>query len=79
MIEESEVLDLTNATETHAQLTAALPGVRVGLLRLPDLATDTHLLAWARRLAPLMLDQHPDLARQHVARWLGGKAEYLKA
>jgi ATP-dependent DNA helicase RecG len=32
LIEESEVLDLRNATETHAQLSAALPGVLVGLL-----------------------------------------------
>jgi ATP-dependent DNA helicase RecG len=37
LIEESEALDLRNATETHAQLSAALPGVNVGLLhgRLP--------------------------------------------
>ena len=32
LIEESEMLDLTNATETHESLTAALPGVLVGLL-----------------------------------------------
>jgi ATP-dependent DNA helicase RecG len=49
------------------------------LLRFADLATDTALLAWARQLAPVMLDQHPALAEQHVQRWLGGKAEYLKA
>jgi len=30
-------------------------------------------------VAPAMLDQQPELARQHVTRWLGGKAEYLKA
>ena len=37
LIEESETLDLQNATETHGQLTAALPGCNVGLLhgRLP--------------------------------------------
>jgi ATP-dependent DNA helicase RecG len=49
------------------------------LLRFADLSTDSALLDWARRLAPLMLNQHPDLADKHVARWLGGKAEYLKA
>ena len=49
------------------------------LLRFADLATDTHLLEWARRLAPVMLDRYPELADQHVARWLGGKSEYLKA
>jgi ATP-dependent DNA helicase RecG len=39
LIEESEALDLRNATATHAQLSAALPGVLVGLLhsRMPAL------------------------------------------
>jgi ATP-dependent DNA helicase RecG len=32
LIEESEAVDLRNATETHAQLAAALPGHKVGLL-----------------------------------------------
>ena len=32
LIEESEHIDLQNATETHAQLSAALPGQLVGLL-----------------------------------------------
>ena len=49
------------------------------LLRFADLATDTHLLEWARELAPVMLDRYPRHAERHVARWLGGKAEYLKA
>ena len=49
------------------------------LLRFADLATDTHLLDWARELAPKMLDRHPELAARHVGRWLGGKAEFLKA
>jgi ATP-dependent DNA helicase RecG len=49
------------------------------LLRFADLATDTVLLAWARETAPRMLDGHPQLAARHVERWLGGKADYLKA
>jgi len=49
------------------------------LLRFADLATDTHLLAWAREAAPSMLERHPAQAEQHIARWLGSKAEYLKA
>jgi len=49
------------------------------MLRFADLATDTALLEWARKIAPLMLDQHPELAQQHVMRWLGGKTDYLKA
>ena len=32
LVEESAALDLRNATETHAELTAALPGCMVGLL-----------------------------------------------
>jgi ATP-dependent DNA helicase RecG len=49
------------------------------LLRFADLATDIELLAWARDCAPRMLDQHRQLANLHIARWLGGKSEYLKA
>jgi ATP-dependent DNA helicase RecG len=49
------------------------------LLRFADLAMDSELLAWARTLAPVMLDQHADLAHRHILRWLGGKAEFLKA
>jgi ATP-dependent DNA helicase RecG len=49
------------------------------LLRFADVLDDAGLLAWARALAPVMLDQHPALAAKHVQRWLGGKAEFLKA
>jgi ATP-dependent DNA helicase RecG len=49
------------------------------MLRFADLETDAELLAWARGVAPVMLDQYPDLAERHVLRWLGGKAEFLKA
>ena len=49
------------------------------MLRFADLATDTALLEWARQEAPKMLDRHPHLAEKHVQRWLGTKAEFLKA
>ena len=49
------------------------------LLRFADLATDAELLEWARHAAPFMLDSHPEKARQHTERWLGGKSEFLKA
>ena len=49
------------------------------LLRFADLAVDTAWLAWARNLAPLMLDHQAGLANQHVLRWLGTKGEFLKA
>ena len=49
------------------------------LLRFADLQTDEHLLGPARRAAGVMLDRHAATAAAHVQRWLGGKAEYLKA
>jgi ATP-dependent DNA helicase RecG len=49
------------------------------LLRFADLAEDSGLLSRARQVAPRLLDQHPAAAQAHVARWLGARAEYLKA
>ena len=49
------------------------------LLRFADLEADADWLAWARGVAPHMLDQYADLAQRHILRWLGGKAEFLKA
>jgi len=49
------------------------------MLRFADLAQDSALLDWARKEAPMLLDHHPHLAEKHVQRWLGGKAEFLKA
>ncbi len=49
------------------------------LLRFADLAEDDALLQQAHALAPRLLAEHPDAAQQHVERWLGGKADFLKA
>ncbi|HLL12681.1 MAG TPA: ATP-dependent DNA helicase RecG, partial [Rubrivivax sp.] len=49
------------------------------LLRFADLAADSDLLEAARGAAARLLAEHPQAAEQHVARWLGAKAEYLKA
>ena len=49
------------------------------LLRFADLETDADWLAWARGVAPPMLDQYAALAERHILRWLGGKEEFLKA
>jgi ATP-dependent DNA helicase RecG len=49
------------------------------LLRFADLSVDAELLAWAQKLAPRMLDEHPEQAARHVERWLGGKSDFLKA
>ncbi|WP_428420963.1 ATP-dependent DNA helicase RecG [Methylibium sp.] len=49
------------------------------LLRFADLTEDGALLERARQLAPQLLDRDPRAAQAHVDRWLGSKAEYLKA
>jgi ATP-dependent DNA helicase RecG len=49
------------------------------LLRFADLLHDEPLLRHARRAAQRLLDADPQVAERHVARWLGSRAEYLKA
>jgi ATP-dependent DNA helicase RecG len=49
------------------------------LLRFADLATDAPLLERAREVAPRLLRESPQIAAQHVARWLGSRTDYLKA
>ncbi len=49
------------------------------LLRFADLQADSELLQQARALAPRLLQHHPEAAAAHVDRWLGGKADFLKA
>jgi len=57
-------------------------GVRqsgVPLLRFADLERDVDLLEAARDLAEKMLCAHPEHAQRHLARWLGGRSELMKA
>ena len=49
------------------------------LLRFADLSQDEDLLDAARKMAPIMLREYPKGAQQHVERWMGTKAEFLKA
>jgi ATP-dependent DNA helicase RecG len=49
------------------------------LLRFADLTEDDALLEAARRLAPTLLRERPEAARAQVERWLGARAEFLKA
>ncbi len=70
----------------HRDLEIRGPGEFLGarqsgapLLRFADLTVDADWLAWARELAPQMLDKHTTLAVRHVMRWLGSKGDYLKA
>ena len=46
---------------------------------LPEGSDQQDLLDWARTWAPTMQQQHPQLAQRHLERWLGSKAEFLKA
>ncbi|MEY2890561.1 MAG: ATP-dependent helicase RecG [Pseudomonadota bacterium] len=49
------------------------------LLRFADMVLDEALVARARTAAEQLLTTHPAIAHQHMARWLGSKAEYLNA
>jgi ATP-dependent DNA helicase RecG len=50
----------------------------VPMLRFADLALDLDLLDAAREAAELLLRDEPEVAKAHLARWLGGRNEYLK-
>ena len=50
----------------------------VPLLRFADLDADLDLLDAARAAAETLLRERPDVAQRHLARWLGGRHEYLK-
>jgi ATP-dependent DNA helicase RecG len=50
----------------------------VPLLRFADLSDDGDLLEAARNAAETVLQKHPSAAQAHLARWLGGRHEYLK-
>jgi len=49
------------------------------LLRFADLVLDELLVQQARGVALRLLSEHPRAAQAHLARWLGGRTEYLKA
>ena len=49
------------------------------LLRFADLNEDQGLLARVQEVAQKLLLNHPEAANRHIHRWLGQKAEYLKA
>ncbi|MCC6610041.1 MAG: ATP-dependent DNA helicase RecG [Burkholderiales bacterium] len=51
----------------------------VPLLRFADLATDEPLLRAARAVADELLERDPSAAARHMQRWMGGRADLLKA
>jgi ATP-dependent DNA helicase RecG len=51
----------------------------VPLLRFADLERDAALIEPAREAADWLLDAEPDAAAAHLARWLGARAEFVRA
>ncbi|HGO7642316.1 TPA: ATP-dependent DNA helicase RecG [Neisseria meningitidis] len=55
-------------------------GVRqsgVPMLRFAKLEEDLHLLEQAREIAPILIEQNPEIVEAHLARWLSGREGYL--
>ena len=50
----------------------------VPMLRFADLSADVDLLEAARDAAATLLTENPAAAQAHLARWLGGRGEFLK-
>lgn len=51
----------------------------VPLLRFADLDKDSDLVESARQVAEGLLTQHPEAVAAHLERWLGGRADFLRA
>jgi ATP-dependent DNA helicase RecG len=51
----------------------------VPLLRFADLTRDVALIEQARDAADELLEKEPAAAQAHLERWLGGKAQFIKA
>jgi ATP-dependent DNA helicase RecG len=49
------------------------------LLRFADLERDAALIEQTRDAADELMRKDPDAARRHVARWLGGRQDYIRA
>ena len=51
----------------------------VPLLRFADLERDVALIEQARDVAEELLAREPAAAQAHLERWLGGRAEFIRA
>ena len=49
----------------------------VPMLRFANLEEDLHLLEQAREIAPLLIEQNPEIVEAHLARWLSSREGYL--
>ena len=50
----------------------------VPMLRFADLEQDVNLLEAARDVAAALIESYPQLVDKHLARWLGGRQDYLR-
>jgi hypothetical protein len=51
----------------------------VPMLRFADINADLDLLEAARDAADELIQRHPEAVERHLARWLSGRQQYLKA
>jgi ATP-dependent DNA helicase RecG len=49
------------------------------MLRFIDLQKEQWLIEKTQQLSVVLLSNYPEIAEQHLSRWLGSRAEYLKA
>jgi ATP-dependent DNA helicase RecG len=49
------------------------------MLRFVDLQRDAWLIELAQQAAERLLAEYADLVERHLERWLGSRAEFLKA
>ena len=49
----------------------------VPMLRFANLEEDLHLLEQAREIAPMLIEQNPEIVEAHLARWLASREGYL--
>jgi ATP-dependent DNA helicase RecG len=49
------------------------------MLRFVDLQRDAWLIELAQQAADRLLRDHADIVERHLERWLGSRAEFLKA
>ena len=68
----------------HQDLNIRGPGEFLGarqsgvpMLRFANLEEDLHLLEQAREIAPMLIEQNPEIVEAHLARWLSSREGYL--
>lgn len=49
----------------------------IPMLRFANLEEDLHLLEQAREIAPMLIEQNPEIVEAHLARWLASREGYL--